>query len=104
MSDLYFWSKLYTSAVLETDLRKLPLRIREAEWAIRERLSSTMPIDLAERQIIVGARVRLKELHSERIAKAIVKEITGRPLLLAFVDLLRKFAKLLDLFVARLHL
>jgi hypothetical protein len=69
MSKLYIWSKLYTSAILETDLRKLPLRIREAEWAIRERFSSTMPIDLAERQIIVRASVRLEELKGERIAK-----------------------------------
>jgi hypothetical protein len=67
MSKSYIWSKLYTSAVSETDPRKLPLRIREAEWAIRERFSSTMPIDLAERQIITGASVRLKELKSERI-------------------------------------
>jgi hypothetical protein len=56
------WSKLYASAVSETDPRKLPLRIREAEWAIQERFFSTMPIDLAERQIITGASVRLKEL------------------------------------------
>jgi hypothetical protein len=62
MSKSYIWSKLYASAVLETDLRKMPQRIREAEWAIRERFSSTMPIDLAERQIITGAKVRLKEL------------------------------------------
>jgi len=68
MSKSYIWSKLYASAVLENDPRKLPLRIREAEWAIQERVSSTMPIDLAERQIITGASVRLKELKIERIA------------------------------------
>jgi hypothetical protein len=68
MSKSYIWSKLYASAVLETDPRKLSLRIREAEWAIRERLSSTMPIDLAEGQIITGASARLKELKRERIA------------------------------------
>jgi hypothetical protein len=68
MSKSYIWSKLYASAVLETDARKLPLRIREAEWAIRERFSSTMPIGFAERQIITGASVRLKELKSGRIA------------------------------------
>jgi hypothetical protein len=65
MSKSYIWSKVYTSAVLETDPRKRPLLLREAEWAIHERLFSTMPIDFAERQIITGARVRLKELKSE---------------------------------------
>jgi hypothetical protein len=64
MRKSYFWSKLYASAVLETDPLKLPLRIREAEWAIRERLTSTMPIDRAERHVITGASVRLKELKS----------------------------------------
>jgi hypothetical protein len=62
MSKSYIWSQLYAFAILETDPRKLPLRIREAEWAIQERFFSTMPIDLAERQTITGARVRLKEL------------------------------------------
>ena len=68
MSKLYIWSKLYAYAVLENDPRKLPLRIREAEWAIQERFSSTMPIDLAERQTITGASIRLTELKSERTA------------------------------------
>ena len=68
MGKSYFWSKVYSSAVLETDPRKRPLRLREAEWAIHERLYSTMPIDLAERQVITGASVRLKELKSELIA------------------------------------
>ena len=68
MSKTYIWSKLYASAVLETDPRKLSLRIREAQWAIRDRVSSTMPLDLAERQIITLAGVRLKGLKSERIA------------------------------------
>jgi hypothetical protein len=68
MSKSYIWSKVYTSAVLETDPRKRPLRLREAEWAIHERLFSTMPIDLVERQIITGARVRLKALKSELTA------------------------------------
>jgi hypothetical protein len=71
MSKSYMWSKLYASAVLETDLRKIPQRIREAEWAIRERFCSTMPIDLAERQIITGAKVRLKELKGRGLPKAI---------------------------------
>jgi hypothetical protein len=66
----YFWSRLYANAVLETDPRKLPLLIREAEWAIRQRLSSTMPIDLAERQIITGASVKLKSLKIERLPEA----------------------------------
>ena len=68
MNKSYMWSKLYASAVLETDPQELFLRIREAQWAIRERVSSTMPLDLAERQIITLAGVRLKELKSERIA------------------------------------
>ena len=71
MSKSYMWSKLYASAVLETDLRKIPQRIREAEWAIRERFCSTMPIDLAERQIITGAKVRLKELKGRGLPKVI---------------------------------
>ena len=66
MNKSYTWSKLYASAVLETDPRKLSLRIREAEWAIGERFSSTMPIDFAERQIITEASVRLKELALTR--------------------------------------
>ena len=68
MSKSYIWSQLYAFAVLETDPRKLSLRIREAEWAIQERFFSAMPIDLAERQTITGARVRLKELKSCGIA------------------------------------
>jgi hypothetical protein len=68
MSKSYIWSRVYSSAVLETDPRKRPLRLREAEWAIHERLFSTMPIDPAERQVITGASVRLKELKSELIA------------------------------------
>jgi hypothetical protein len=68
MNKSYIWSELYASAVLETDPRNLSLRIREAQWAIRERVSSTMPLDLAERQIITLASVRLKGLKSERIA------------------------------------
>ena len=70
MNKSYIWSRLYASAVLETDPRKLALRIREAEWAIRERLSSTMPIDLAEQQIITGASVKLKSLKIERLPEA----------------------------------
>jgi hypothetical protein len=68
MNKSCIWSELYASAVLETDPRNLSLRIRETQWAIRERVSSTMPLDLAERQIITLASVRLKGLKSERIA------------------------------------
>jgi len=54
---------------LETDSRKLPQRIREAEWAIQERLSSSLPVDSAEQEIMTGARARLKSLKIERLAK-----------------------------------
>jgi len=62
------WSRLYVNAILETDSRKLPQRIREAERAIRERLFSTSPIAPPEQQILAGARARLKELKGERTA------------------------------------
>jgi hypothetical protein len=68
MNKSYIWSELYASAVLETDPQQLSLRIREAQRAIRERVSSTMPLNLADRQIITLAGVRLKELKSERMA------------------------------------
>ena len=41
MNKSYMWSRLYVNAILETDSRKLLQRIREAEWAVRERLSSS---------------------------------------------------------------
>jgi hypothetical protein len=69
MKKSYMWSRLYVSAILETDSRKLPQRIREAEWAIKERLSSSLPVDPSEQEIIAGARVRLKSLKTERLTK-----------------------------------
>ena len=45
MKKSYLWSRLYVNAILETEPRKLPQRIREAEWAIRERLSSSLPVE-----------------------------------------------------------
>jgi hypothetical protein len=63
------WSRLYVSAILETDVRKLPLRIREAEWAIQQRLSSSLSIDGAEEELMTGARARLRSLKTERLAK-----------------------------------
>ena len=62
MKKCYMWSRLYVNAILETDSRKLPQRIREAEWAIQERLSSSLLVDPAEREAITGARARLKSL------------------------------------------
>ena len=69
MKKSYLWSRLYVSAILETDSRKLSRRIREAEWAIKERLSSSLPIDGAEQELMSGARARLKSLKNERMAK-----------------------------------
>jgi hypothetical protein len=69
MKKSYMWSRLYVNAILETDCRKLPRRIREAEWAIQERLSSSLPVDRAEQEIMAGARARLKSLKSERMPK-----------------------------------
>jgi hypothetical protein len=66
MKKSYLWSRLYVNAILETDCRKLPRRIREAEWAIKERLSSSLPIDGAEQELMIGARARLKSLKIER--------------------------------------
>jgi hypothetical protein len=63
------WSRLYVNAILETDSRKLPQRIREAERAIRKRLSSSLPVDAAEQEIMTGARARLKSLKTERLFK-----------------------------------
>jgi hypothetical protein len=68
MKKSYIWSRVYTNAILETDSRKLPQRIREAEWAIKERLSSSLPVDSAEQEIITAARARLKSLKIERLA------------------------------------
>jgi hypothetical protein len=48
------WSRLYVDAILETDSRNLPQRIREGEWAIQQRLSSSLPIDGAEEELITG--------------------------------------------------
>jgi hypothetical protein len=59
------WSRLYVNAILATDSRKLLQRIREAEWAIRERLSSSLPIDRAEQELMTGARARLRLLKTE---------------------------------------
>jgi hypothetical protein len=69
MKKHYMWSRVYMNAILETDSRKLPQRIREAEWAIQERFSSSLPIDSAEQEIMTGARTRLKMLRTERAAK-----------------------------------
>lgn len=62
----YLWSRFYASAILETDPRKLPKRIKEAERAIRQRLDSTMPINDPEQSLLVGAQSRLKELKEIR--------------------------------------
>jgi hypothetical protein len=53
--------------MVEVDSRKLPQRIRAAEWAIQERLSSSLPVDAAEQKIITGARVRLKSLKTAHL-------------------------------------
>jgi hypothetical protein len=64
MSKSYMWSRLYVSAILETDSRKRPIRIREAEWAIRERLTSNLSIDTAERSLLMGAKDKLETLKT----------------------------------------
>ncbi len=64
----YMWSRLYVNAILETDSGKLPLRIREAEWAIQQRLSSSLPIDGTEQELLTAAKARLGSLKSERQA------------------------------------
>ena len=69
MKKTYMWSRVYANAMLEIDFRKLPQRIRAAEWAIQERLSSSLPVDIAEREIIAGAIARLKSLNTERMSK-----------------------------------
>jgi hypothetical protein len=69
MTKCYMWSRPYVNAILETDSRRLPQRIREAEWAIQERLSSSLPVDPAEQESMTGARARLKSLKTERMAK-----------------------------------
>ncbi len=69
MKKTYMWSRVYANAMVEIDSRKLPQRIRAAEWAIQERLSSSLPVDLAEREIITGARIRLKSLKTARMSK-----------------------------------
>jgi hypothetical protein len=63
------WSRLYVNAILETDSRNLLQRIREAEWAIHERLSSSLPIDDAEQELMTDAMARLRSLKTERMLK-----------------------------------
>ena len=63
------WSRLYVNAILETDSRKLPQRIREAEWAIQQRLSSSLPIGGAEQELMTDATARLRSLKTERMLK-----------------------------------
>jgi hypothetical protein len=43
MSVAYAWQKLYEAAVVQTDFRKLPECIAEAEQAIQQRLSDSPP-------------------------------------------------------------
>ena len=69
MKTSHLWSRLYVNAILETDARKLPQRIREAERAIQERLTHSLPLDPAEHEIMIGARVRLQSLKTERTPK-----------------------------------
>jgi hypothetical protein len=69
MTKSYMWSRLYAKAILETDSRKLPRLIRDAEWAIQKRLSSSLPIESPEHDLMIGARDRLKSLKTERLPK-----------------------------------
>ena len=71
MKRFYMWSRSYVDAILETDSRNLPQRIREAEWAIQQRLSGSLPIDGAEEELITGARARLRSLKTERLFKTV---------------------------------
>jgi hypothetical protein len=46
-----------------TDLEAAKVRVKElAEWAIQERLSSSLPIDASEQEIVARANARLKSL------------------------------------------
>jgi lysozyme family protein len=64
MNEPYLWSRLYVNAILETDSRKRSHLIRDTEAAIRQRLKSSLPIDLPEKQLIMGASTRLRALKS----------------------------------------
>ena len=65
MSQSSMWSRQYVNAISETDSHKLPVRIREAEKAIRERLSSSLTIDVPERELLTNARGRLQALKDQ---------------------------------------
>lgn len=69
MKKSYMWSRPYVDAILEADSQRLQERIRAAEWAIQERLSSSLPIDGAEQEAMTEARARLSLLKSKQMAK-----------------------------------
>jgi len=64
MSQFYLWSLPYVNAILEMDSQKRSHLIGEAEAAIRQRLKSSQPIDLVEKQLIVCVSNRLSALKN----------------------------------------
>jgi hypothetical protein len=64
MKKTYMWSRVYADAMVETDSQQLPRRIRAAEWAIQERLSSSLPVDPIEKGVMTEATARLKSLKT----------------------------------------
>lgn len=62
----YSWSRLYATAVLETDQNKMTGRILEAELAIRQR-SNDAEVDINEINAMQHALTALRTLREERV-------------------------------------
>lgn len=62
---IYPWYYAYKSAILETDLTKVPLRIKVALKIIEDRIGSPVHLDESERQAIENARRGLATLKVE---------------------------------------
>jgi hypothetical protein len=60
------WRTAYVSAIFETDLAKMTLKIADARAAITERLYSPIEISKFEHEGIEAARQRLATLKAQR--------------------------------------
>jgi hypothetical protein len=65
-STVYRWQTPYDSAVLEADLARIPIRVKEALSAIEERLRSCIEYGSPEHRAIEDARRALASLKAKR--------------------------------------
>jgi hypothetical protein len=61
MHAIYSWQAAYRSAVLETNPKRLPIRINEARRAIDERLRKSIQIDSPEHIVQTGGTTSLAQ-------------------------------------------